>query len=118
VVGRQTLWIPQVVRRFAADLAPARTFAFEHELGQLRSAGLARGGEAGNAFTVGADGYSGPLRFDDEVVRHKALDLIGDLALCGHALEAQVVAVRPGHRGNVALAKAVRAALTEARSCV
>jgi len=114
VVGRQTLWMPSAARRFARDLAPARTFAFEHEVEALRSSGLARGGGVENAFTVGKDGYSGPLRFPDEVVRHKALDLIGDLALCGYALRAQVIAVRPGHRGNVALARAVRAALMSA----
>jgi UDP-3-O-[3-hydroxymyristoyl] N-acetylglucosamine deacetylase len=112
VAGRQTLWTPSVARRFATDLAPARTFAFEHEVKALRSSGLARGGGIENAFTVGKDGYSGPLRFPDEVVRHKALDLIGDLALCGYALRAQVIAVRPGHRGNAELARAVRAALT------
>jgi UDP-3-O-acyl-N-acetylglucosamine deacetylase len=111
VAGRQTLWIPAATRRFARDLAPARTFAFEHEVEALRSSGLARGGDAENAFTVGKNGYSGPLRFPDEVVRHKALDLIGDLALCGYTLRAQVIAVRPGHRGNAALARAVRAAL-------
>jgi UDP-3-O-acyl N-acetylglucosamine deacetylase len=113
VAGRQAIWLPSAPRRFAAELAPARTFAFEHELEQLRAAGLARGGAAGNAFTVGREAYSGPLRFPDEVVRHKALDLMGDLALCGHRLGAQVVAVRPGHRTNVALAKAIRAALLE-----
>jgi len=111
VAGRQVLWLSQVGRRFAKDLAPARTFAFEQEVEALRAAGLARGGSAENAFTVGAEKYSGPLRFPDEVVRHKALDLLGDLALCGYRLSAQVIAVRPGHRSNVALAKALRAAV-------
>jgi UDP-3-O-acyl N-acetylglucosamine deacetylase len=111
VAGRQTLWAPSVARRFAGELAPARTFAFEHEVAALRASGLARGGGVENAFTVGRGGYSGPLRFPDEVVRHKALDLIGDLALCGCALRARVIAVRPGHRGNVELARGVRAAL-------
>lgn len=116
VAGRQTLWLAHAARRFARDLAPARTFAFEDEIEQLRSSGLARGGGAENAFTVGRDGYSGPLRFPDEVARHKVLDLIGDLALCGLRFGAQVIAVRPGHRSNVALAKALRAALAPGAS--
>lgn len=113
VVGRQIIWLPGAARRFAAEIAPARTFAFQHELEQLRAAGLAKGGGAENAFTVGPQGYSGPLRFADEVVRHKALDLLGDLSLCGRRLQAQVIAVRPGHRLNVALAKAIQASLEQ-----
>lgn len=112
VAGRQILWLRQVDRRLAADLAPARTFAFEHEVEALRAAGLAKGGGMDNAFTVGPERYSGPLRFEDEVVRHKALDLVGDLALCGFRLQGQVFAVRPGHRSNVALAMALRAPQT------
>ncbi len=105
--GRQALWLRLSRRSFAQELAPARTFAMMGELEALRARGLARGGSADNAFGVGRDGYSGPLRFEDEVVRHKALDLLGDLALCGRRLEGQVVAVRPSHRTNVALARAL-----------
>lgn len=117
VVGRQAVWLPLTGARFAAELAPARTFAFEQELEALRGAGLAKGGTLENAFVVGREGYSGPLRFPDEVVRHKALDLVGDLALCGHRLAAQVLAVRPSHQNNVTLARALRTALaaSEAR---
>lgn len=110
VIGRQLVCLPLTAGRFAAEVAPARTFAFEHELGALRAAGLAQGGGVENAFVVGPAGYSGPLRFPDEIARHKTLDLVGDLALCGHRFEAQVVALRPSHRVNVALAKALRAA--------
>lgn len=110
-VGRQGLWLALTGRRYTEELAPARTFAFEWELESLRASGMARGGGAENAFAVGQTGYSGPLRFPDEVVRHKALDLIGDLALCGRRVKAQVVAVRPSHGGNVALARALRKAL-------
>lgn len=112
VVGRQTIWLEVSRQRFAAELAPARTFAFAEEVEALRATGLVRGGSAENAFAVGPEGYSGPLRYPDEVVRHKALDLLGDLALCGHRVNAQVIAVRPSHRGNVALARALRAALS------
>jgi UDP-3-O-[3-hydroxymyristoyl] N-acetylglucosamine deacetylase len=111
VVRDQIIWLPEVARRFVVEIAPARTFALQHELEELRAAGLAKGGGVENAFTVGPQGYSGPLRFADEVVRHKALDLLGDLALCGRMLRAHVIAVRPGHRLNVEFAKAVRASL-------
>ena len=107
--GKQTLWLRLNRRSFARELAPARTFALAGELEALRSQGLAKGGSADNAFAVGADRYSGPLRFEDEVVRHKALDLLGDLALCGRRFRGHVVAVRPSHRANVALARALSA---------
>jgi len=113
VAGRQALWLRVNRRSFARELAPARTFAMEGELEALRAQGLAKGGSAENAFAVGADRYSGPLRFEDEVVRHKALDLLGDVALCGRRFGGHVVAVRPSHRTNVALARAVLAAFED-----
>jgi len=108
---RQTLWLPLTGKRFAEELAPARTFCLQEEYQGLLAAGLARGGSLENAFAVGADGYSGPLRFPDEVVRHKALDLVGDIALCGYRFVGQVIAIRPSHRLNVELARGLRAAL-------
>ena len=109
VADRQSLHLRVTPRRFASQIAPARTFVMDHELTALRAMGLARGGSEENAFTVGPEGYSGVLRFEDEVVRHKALDLIGDLALCGWRFDGLVVAVRPSHRMNVELAGALRA---------
>jgi UDP-3-O-[3-hydroxymyristoyl] N-acetylglucosamine deacetylase len=117
--GRQTLWLPLTGRRFAAEVAPARTFCLRQEYEELLAAGLARGGGLENAFVVlarppcggEAGGYSGPLRFPDEVVRHKALDVIGDISLCGRRFAAHIIAVRPSHGLNVDLARAVRAAL-------
>jgi UDP-3-O-[3-hydroxymyristoyl] N-acetylglucosamine deacetylase len=117
--GRQTVWLPLSRRRFAAEVAPARTFCLREEYEELLAAGLARGGGLENAFVVlarppcggEAGGYSGPLRFPDEVVRHKALDLIGDISLCGRRFAAHIIAVRPSHRLNVELARAVRGAL-------
>jgi UDP-3-O-[3-hydroxymyristoyl] N-acetylglucosamine deacetylase len=111
--GTQTLWMRVTRSSFARELAPARTFASEEELEALRAEGYALGGSEEHAFAVGRDGYSGALRYPDEVVRHKALDLLGDLALCGWPLQGQVTAVRPGHHLNVQLARAVRAALGE-----
>jgi UDP-3-O-[3-hydroxymyristoyl] N-acetylglucosamine deacetylase/3-hydroxyacyl-[acyl-carrier-protein] dehydratase len=92
---------------FARDVAAARTFCFEREVEELYSRGLAQGGTVQNALVLtDAGGVAGgaELRFADEFVRHKALDVIGDLALVGARLNAHVVAEKPGHKGNVALA--------------
>jgi len=110
VAGRQTYWLQLTPKGFETELAPARTFAMLHELEALRARGLARGGTEDTAFAVLSDSYSGPLRFDDEVVRHKMLDLVGDLALCGERFHGHVVAIRPGHHANVALARGLREA--------
>lgn len=113
VVGRQTWWGSVTPARYARELAPARTFGFAHEVEALLAAGLGQGGTAENAVIVTADGYSVPLRFPDEVVRHKAMDAIGDLALCGARLQAQVTLVRPSHRLVTKLAGALREAGTQ-----
>ncbi len=83
---------------FLAKLAPARTFGLLRDIERLRQAGLARGGSTENAIVVGEGGIlGGPLRFPDEFVRHKLLDLVGDLALLGCRLEARLLAWRSGH---------------------
>ncbi len=92
-------------KSYACEIAPARTFGFAHEIEALRVAGLGLGGALDNALVVGENGFSVPLRFDDEFMRHKALDLVGDLALVGRRLRAHVFAVRPGHAINTEFAK-------------
>ena len=92
---------------FAAEIAPARTFALEEEVAAIRAAGLAQGASLDCAVVVGRDGFSVPLRFPDELVRHKALDLVGDLALLGAWWRGRVIAVKAGHALHVALAKQV-----------
>ncbi len=83
---------------FLAKLAPARTFGLVRDIEKLRRAGLAQGGSPDNAIVVGESGIlGGPLRFPDEFVRHKLLDLVGDLALLGCRLEARILAWRSGH---------------------
>jgi UDP-3-O-[3-hydroxymyristoyl] N-acetylglucosamine deacetylase len=84
---------------YAAEVAPARTFGFVAELEQLKQSGLARGGSLENAIALSRDGMLNPepLRFADEFVRHKILDIIGDLALCGMPILGHVRAVRSGH---------------------
>ena len=69
---------------FIDEIAPARTFGFLKEVEMLRQRGLALGGSLENAIVLGETGVLNPLRFEDEFVRHKILDVIGDLALVGH----------------------------------
>ena len=100
-IGRQTLEIVPDVRAFRQRLASARTFARLHEVAALQAAGLSKGGSLDNAVIV--DGAKilnpGGLRFEDEFVRHKALDLLGDLYLGGPIL-GRVTTVRGGHALN------------------
>jgi UDP-3-O-[3-hydroxymyristoyl] N-acetylglucosamine deacetylase len=96
---------------FAREIAPARTFGFAHEIEALKAAGLARGGSLQNAVVLCERRVLNPggLRQPDEFVRHKALDLIGDLALLGLSLQGHVTAVRSGHALNQALVAEIRA---------
>lgn len=85
-------------RSYARDIAPARTFCRLEEVEALREAGLAQGGNLENALVVDQDGLlNGPLRYRDEFVRHKILDLLGDLALLGVPVEGMITAERAGH---------------------
>jgi UDP-3-O-acyl N-acetylglucosamine deacetylase len=92
---------------FLNDICAARTFCFDYEIEALQAAGLALGGSLDNAVVVAASGIHNkePLRFDDEFVRHKILDIIGDLYLSGHALKVKIVADKPGHNHNINFVK-------------
>lgn len=96
---------------FVGELAAARTFGFAREVEALRQAGLARGGSLDNAVVIGDDGVLNPegLRFVDEQVRHKILDLIGDLALVGRPVLGRISAHRSGHGLHTRLAQAILA---------
>ena len=94
--------------QFVEKLAPARTFTFEREIEALRARGLAQGGSLDNAVVVGDAGILNPsLRFPDEFVRHKMLDLTGDLSLLGYPLLGHVVAYRAGHDLHARLARRI-----------
>jgi UDP-3-O-[3-hydroxymyristoyl] N-acetylglucosamine deacetylase len=105
MVGRQGLEMEVTPEKYASELAPARTFGFEYELGQMRDMGLIRGASLENAVCFDRSGVLNPggLRFPDEPCRHKALDLIGDLALLGKPLLGHVIAERAGHAMHAAL---------------
>jgi UDP-3-O-[3-hydroxymyristoyl] N-acetylglucosamine deacetylase len=105
IVGRQKLEFEVTPERYAQEISPARTFGFEHELDQMRNMGLIRGASLENAVCFTQTGVLNPegLRFANEPVRHKVLDLIGDLALIGRPILGEVVAERAGHAMHVAL---------------
>ncbi len=105
MVGEQSLELTVTPETYASEIAPARTFGFEYELEQMRDMGLIRGASLENAicFTRTGVANEGGLRFPDECCRHKALDLIGDLALLGRPLLGRVVAEKAGHAMHVAL---------------
>mgnify|MGYP001024518852 CR=1 FL=1 len=93
---------------FEREIAGARTFGFLKEAEELRARGLALGATLDNAIVLDAEGLAaGELRFPDEFVRHKIGDVVGDLALIGKRLRGHVMADRPSHAGNVALAKKI-----------
>ena len=103
-IGRQSLYFEPDVRSFRERLASARTFARMHEVDALLKAGLSKGGSLDNAVIVDGDKVLNPggLRYVDEFVRHKALDLMGDLYIDGPLL-AKVTTIRGGHGLNHAL---------------
>lgn len=94
---------------FSEALAEARTFGFAHEVEMMKQMGLARGGSLQNAIVLDEQKVLNPegLRSEDEFVRHKALDLVGDLFLCGYRIQGLVRAVKPGHQINTAMAAAL-----------
>ncbi len=134
-LGSQHTGLFDFEKEFATEFAPARTFCFLSEVEDLAKQGLIKGGDIDNAvvivdhklddkqlqelstklglknkFKLGNNGIlnNKELRFPNEPVRHKLLDLVGDLALIGAPLKAQILAARPGHKANVAFAKQVR----------
>jgi len=103
-IGRQKTCIDLAAEAYGTEIAPARTFGYKADEKKLRDMGLIRGASTENAIILEAGGpVNGPLRFHDEYVRHKVLDLIGDLALAGRRLEGHVAAVRAGHAMHTAV---------------
>jgi UDP-3-O-[3-hydroxymyristoyl] N-acetylglucosamine deacetylase/3-hydroxyacyl-[acyl-carrier-protein] dehydratase len=113
VVGRQALSLDITPETFVNEIAPARTFVLERDVEGLRRAGWIRGGRLENAVVVGEDRVLNqePLRFPDEFVRHKVLDLLGDLFLLGGPLIGHVTAKRSGHQSHVAFVKRLKESL-------
>ena len=104
LIGQETFEVDLSDGNYLREIAPARTFGFLHEADAMRQQGLIRGASTENAVVLTRDGVMNPpLRFADEFVRHKVLDLIGDLALLGKQVLGTVVADRAGHAMHTAL---------------
>ena len=103
-IGYETFTGDLAVGDYVEQIAPARTFGFKEDEAMLRDMGLIRGVSDESAIILSRRGVeNGPLRFPDEFVRHKVLDLIGDLALAGRRIQGRVVAERAGHAMHTAL---------------
>jgi UDP-3-O-[3-hydroxymyristoyl] N-acetylglucosamine deacetylase len=107
-IGMQRVSFDYDYRTFANEIAPARTYGFMRDVEKLRAAGLARGGSIENCIVLDDSGVmNGPLRFGDEFVRHKVLDLLGDLALLGRPIRGKITALRAGHALHSQLVAAI-----------
>ena len=102
LVGRQEYTVELNTENYMQQVAPARTFGFEEELAFLKAHGLAKGGSLENAIVIGKEKYLHELRFANELVRHKILDLVGDFSLIGKRLPPLKITCRMGgHKHNV-----------------
>ena len=110
-IGLQALSWTANERSFVDEFAPARTYGFLKDLGAIRKRGLARGVSLDNTIGVSDGGVLNRLRYRDEFVRHKVLDLIGDLALLGRPIQGQIIARNGGHAMNYELVLAIQRAL-------
>ena len=107
-IGNQWHSWPPDRDSFLTEIAPARTFGLAHQIDQLRSSGLIKGGSLENALVCGDDGWlNPPLRFSNEPVRHKLLDLVGDLSLLGAIPIAHFLAHKASHRLHTQLAQKI-----------
>src|SRR6476469_6227624 len=104
MLRHQTRTMQITEESFIEEIAPARTFGFLKEVEMLRQNGLALGGSLENAIVLGETGALNALRFEDEFVRHKILDVIGDMALVGYPIVGHLVAHRGGHALHTAFA--------------
>jgi UDP-3-O-[3-hydroxymyristoyl] N-acetylglucosamine deacetylase len=109
-VGRQEYhYIHHGAQSYQEEIAPARTFGFLKDIQMLEQMGLANGGRLNNCILIGEQGViNPPLRFPDELVRHKVLDLLGDLYLLGRPVCGKITACGTGHTDNVTLVRAIR----------
>lgn len=109
-IGRQTRELSPTPEKYRRELSAARTFCMEQDIATMQSRGLALGGSLENAVVFGAEGpLNEALRFEDEAVRHKLLDLMGDLALLGAPLQGLVEVHAGGHALHVDLVRAILA---------
>ena len=109
-IGAQVFDFTLTPAQYYREISGARTFAMLSEIEYLRAHGMALGGSIDNAIAISENGIqaSGGLRWPDEFVRHKALDLIGDLAAVGKPLKAHIIAMKAGHELHLRLSEKLR----------
>lgn len=108
-IGSQYINLILDPNTYLEEIAPARTYVIHEDIESLKAKGLAKGGSPENTVVFSKDRIlTGPLRFNDEPVRHKVLDLIGDLALLGYPINAHILAQKSGHRHHVAFVKILK----------
>ena len=109
VLKFQYFEISPSLEEYIEKIARCRTFAFDYEIDFLKKNNLALGGSLENAIVVGKDGPLNPegLRYPDEFVRHKILDIIGDLYVLGRPLKAHIIAIKAGHYVNAKLTELI-----------
>ena len=107
VIGKQERGFEGGAEEFLREIAPARTFGFVENIEELRAGGFARGASLENALAISKNGYLNQPRFWDEPVRHKILDLIGDLSLLGVKILGEITAVGSSHKMNIELVKKI-----------
>jgi UDP-3-O-[3-hydroxymyristoyl] N-acetylglucosamine deacetylase/3-hydroxyacyl-[acyl-carrier-protein] dehydratase len=117
-IHTQHLSVTMDAETYIAQIAPARTFTIYEDIEELLKLGKIRGGSLDSAIVIKGDKILSkePLRFKDEFVRHKILDIVGDISLLGLPLKAHIVATRPGHALNAELTKVLFAKLQEKRA--
>lgn len=115
VIGTQFYEFDKEKDSFVDEIAPARTFGFKKEVEALHRRGLALGGSLDNAVLIGEESTVNPLRFPDEFVRHKILDVAGDMALNGF-INGHIITVRSGHSLHVELAQQINLKLIKQES--
>lgn len=108
VIGKQEKTFEGNAEVFLREIASARTFGFVEQVEELRAEGFARGASLDNALAISEKGYLNQPRFPDEVVRHKILDLIGDLALLGCQIRGEFTAIKSNHAMNIVLVRNLR----------
>lgn len=114
IVGRQALHLKITPEVFIKEIAPARTYVFLKDVAELKSQGLIKGGDLDKAIVIGEDRIlNDRLRFPDEIVRHKILDILGDLALLGKQIKGHIIGKKSGHRSHLKFLQKIKERLLQ-----
>lgn len=108
IVGFQHASFDEEKDYFENEIAPCRTFGFMSEVKELWKNNLAKGASFDNAIAILDNGYSSPLKFPNELARHKILDIMGDIALAGKRIKGKIISKKGSHRLNIELVKAIK----------